>query len=90
MRYGCIPVVREIGGLHDTVDNFNPIDRKGNGFTFKTEDANMFYAAVVRALENYKHKRVWKNLVKRAMKQSNSWEIPANKYVELYHQVLKR
>ncbi len=90
MRYGCIPVVREIGGLHDTVDNFNPIDRKGNGFTFKTEDANMFYAAVVRALENYKHKRVWKNLVKRAMKQSNSWEIPAKKYVELYLKVLKR
>lgn len=89
MRYGCIPVVREIGGLHDTVENFNPADRKGNGFTFKTEDANMFYAAVVRALENYKHKRIWRALVKRAMKQSNSWEIPAKKYIELYYKVLK-
>lgn len=88
MRYGCIPVVRAIGGLHDTVTNFNPTTGKGTGFTFKTEDENMFYAAVVRALENYKHRKVWHNLVKRAMKQSTSWEIPAKKYVELYKKVI--
>lgn len=90
MRYGCIPVVREIGGLYDTVDNFNPTLKQGTGFTFKTEDANLFYAAIIRALENYKHKTVWKSLVKRAMNQSNSWEIPAKKYVELYRKVLKK
>jgi starch synthase len=84
MRYGCIPVVREIGGLYDTVDNFSPIDKKGTGFTFFSEDANMFYAAIIRALENYKHTRVWRSLVKKVMRQSNSWEIPAKKYVELY------
>ena len=89
MRYGCIPVVREIGGLQDTVEDFNPADRQGNGFTFKTEDPSMFYAAVIRALENYKHKRVWQGLVRRVMKQSNSWEIPAKKYVELYQEALK-
>lgn len=88
MRYGCIPVVRAIGGLHDTVTNFNPTTGKGTGFTFKTEDENMFYAAVVRALENYKHRKVWHNLVRRAMKQSTSWEIPAKKYVELYKKVI--
>ena len=38
MRYGCIPVVREIGGLYDTVEDFNPTTGKGIGFTFKTED----------------------------------------------------
>jgi starch synthase len=90
MRYGCIPVVREIGGLYDTVDDFNPALKSGTGFTFKTEDANLFYAAIIRALENYKHKTVWKNLVKRAMKQSNSWEIPAKKYVELYRKALRK
>lgn len=84
MRYGCIPVVREIGGLYDTVDNFNPAEKKGNGFTFSTEDSYMFYAAIIRALENYKHTRTWQNLVVRVMRQSNSWEIPAKKYVELY------
>ncbi len=90
MRYGCIPVVREIGGLYDTVDNFNPTSRQGTGFTFKSEDANIFYGTIIRALENYKYKAVWKKLVKRVMQQSNSWEIPAKKYVELYLQVLKK
>ncbi|MDI3496018.1 MAG: starch synthase [Patescibacteria group bacterium] len=84
MRYGCIPVVREIGGLYDTVDNFNPAEKKGNGFTFSSEDPYMFYAAIIRALENYKYTRTWQSLVKRVMRQSNSWEIPAKKYVELY------
>lgn len=88
MRYGCIPVVRAIGGLHDTVTNFNPTTGKGTGFTFKMEDEHMFYTAVVRALENYKHQKVWNNLVRRAMKQSTSWEIPAKKYVELYKKVI--
>jgi starch synthase len=89
MRYGCIPIVREIGGLYDTVENFNPTTKRGTGFTFETEDEAMFYAAVIRALENYKHKKTWNNLVKRAMKQSNSWEIPAKKYLELYKKAFK-
>lgn len=89
MRYGCIPIVREIGGLYDTVENFNPTSKKGTGFTFKEEDEIVFYATIIRALENYKHKKVWSNLVKRAMKQSSSWEIPAQKYLKLYQKVLK-
>jgi len=89
MRYGCIPVVREIGGLYDTVDNFNPVNKEGNGFTFKADDSYMFYSAIVRALENRKHKRIWADLVKKVMRQSNSWEIPATKYVALYLKVLK-
>jgi len=88
MRYGCIPVVREIGGLYDTVENFDPESSQGTGFTFKTEDDLQFYAAIVRALENYKHRRVWSSLVRRVMKRSTSWEIPARKYVELYKRVL--
>ncbi len=89
MRYGCIPVVREIGGLYDTVEDFNPTTGKGTGFTFKTEDETLFYATIIRALENYKHKKVWESLVKRAMKRSTSWEIPARKYLELYKKVVK-
>ncbi len=87
MRYGCIPIVREIGGLYDTVDNFSPALKKGNGFTFKNEDEFDLYAAIVRALENYQHKTVWFALIKRAMRQSNGWEIPAKKYLELYRKV---
>jgi starch synthase len=90
MRYGCIPIVREIGGLYDTVENFNPTTKKGTGFTFKEEDEIVFYATIIRALENYKHKNAWLNLVKRAMRQSSSWEITARKYLKLYQTVLKK
>lgn len=88
MRYGCIPIVREVGGLYDTVDNYDPIAKTGNGFTFKTEELGLFFAAIVRALENYKHKKTFQNLVKTAMQQSNSWEIPAKKYIELYREAI--
>lgn len=84
MRYGCIPVVREIGGLYDTVDDYNPATGRGNGFTFAQEDSLDFFGAIVRGLENYQHRMAWESLVRQAMKQSNSWEIPAKKYVQLY------
>ncbi len=89
MRYGVIPIVREVGGLYDTVDNFNPSTGKGTGFTFKNENPFDFFGAVVRALEARKSKTTWHKLVSRAMKKSNSWEIPAKKYVELYKETLK-
>ena len=89
MRYGCIPIVREIGGLYNTVENFNPATGRGTGFTFPAEDELLFYAAIIRALENYQHQAIWNNLVRRAMKKSSSWEIPARKYLELYKKVLK-
>ncbi|MCF7860042.1 glycogen synthase [Patescibacteria group bacterium] len=84
MRYGCIPVVREIGGLYDTVDDYNPATKRGNGFTFQQEDGLDFFGAISRGLENFKHRFAWEDLVKQVMKQSNSWEIPAKKYVQLY------
>ncbi len=90
MRYGCIPVVRAIGGLYDTVENYDPVADTGNGFTFQADDESMFYTTIIRALENYKHKKAWEKLVKRAMKQSSSWEIPAQKYLELYKKALKK
>ncbi len=89
MRYGCIPIVREIGGLYDTVENFDPAMKTGTGFTFKTGDEMDFYSTIVRALENFKHKSIWTALIKRAMKRSHSWEIPAKKYLELYQKALK-
>ena len=89
MRYGCVPIVREIGGLYDTVENFSASSGSGTGFTFKNEDEFDLYEAIIRALENYQHKKVWDALVKRAMKQSNGWEIPAKKYLELYQKALK-
>lgn len=90
MRYGCIPVVRRVGGLYDTVANFNPKTNYGTGFSFAGFDKYSLFAAVVRALENRQHKNVWRALMIRAMKKSSSWEIPAKKYVSLYRKILKQ
>ena len=89
MRYGCVPVVRAIGGLYDTVDNFSPIKKTGTGFTFKNNDAIDLYTAIIRGLENYKHKIVWRSLIERVMNQSHGWEIPAKKYLELYKKAIR-
>ena len=89
MRYGSIPIVRDVGGLYDTVVNFNPNNNKGTGFSFKNYDEFSFWGAIIRALENYKYKKVWYDLIIRAMRKSSSWEIPAQKYVALYKKTLK-
>ncbi len=89
MRYGAIPIVRGVGGLYDTVDNFSPLTNWGTGFIFKMEDEFSFFGAIARALENYKYKKVWGEIIVRAMRKSSSWEIPARKYIELYKKALK-
>jgi len=84
MRYGCIPIVRATGGLGDTVINFDPDTNNGNGFVFKNYDKWQFFAQVVRALETYRHKNVWKRLQMNAMKSDFSWENSAVKYLKFY------
>lgn len=89
MRYGCIPVVHHIGGLADTVTNFNPITGKGNGFTFKRYESAALLVALARAIETYKYAATWKELVRRSMREANSWKIPAQKYIDLYRTAYK-
>ncbi|MCK4918988.1 MAG: glycogen/starch synthase [Candidatus Pacebacteria bacterium] len=88
LRYGSIPIVRETGGLSDTITNYNPRIGKGNGFVFKTYDPKDLLVAITRALENYKYKKEWQNIVKNGMQKSFSWEVPAKKYVLLYKKAL--
>lgn len=89
MRYGCIPVAREIGGLSDTVTDVDTGDEQSNGFVFENYDSYSFLAALSRAYAHFHHPITWHKLVERAMLQSNSWELPARKYIELYKKALK-
>jgi len=89
MRYGCIPIVRRVGGLYDTVENYDPVKETGTGFSFGRDNEFSLYGAIIRAIESKKYKNHWRNLIVRAMRQSNSWEIPAKKYEILYEQTLK-
>jgi starch synthase len=84
LRYGTIPVVRETGGLADTIRDYDPVAGTGNGFTFDTYDAWQFFAGVVRAAETFRHPALWAWLVKRAMTEDVSWSRSAHRYVQLY------
>lgn len=86
MRYGTIPIVRETGGLKDSV--FDAGGENGNGFTFKTYDAFDMLDAVKRAYTLFSDKRKWNALVRRAMKCDYSWKVSAEQYVELYQSLL--
>ncbi|MCK4891979.1 MAG: glycogen/starch synthase [Candidatus Pacebacteria bacterium] len=88
LRYGSIPIVRETGGLSDTITNYNPRTKNGNGFVFKTYDPQDLLVAIVRALETYKYKEDWRNLAKKGMQESFSWEVPAKKYNILYKKAI--
>ncbi len=92
LRYGTIPVVRETGGLADTIIDANDENLKNGtatGFTMKGYFAAELLFSIDRALEMYKSKPQWSALIRNAMKQDWSWEKSAYKYVELFQSVLK-
>lgn len=84
MRYGAIPIVRATGGLTDTVEDFDPEKDQGFGFVFSDFDKWAFFAQIVRALEVYRHKEIWRSLQKRVIQQDNSWEGRALDYLKLF------
>ena len=88
MRYGCVPVVRSVGGLADTVQEYDPKTGDGNGFTFIHYDAWELFAAIVRALEVYRFKDIWRTLQQRGMEADHSWHASAMRYVDVYQNAL--
>ena len=88
LRYGTVPIVRETGGLKDSISDSG--DGKGNGFTFQTYDSQDMLGAVRRAIAVYWNEEGgWKVLMKRAMECDNSWGKSANEYIRLYRAMLK-
>lgn len=87
LRYGAIPIVRETGGLKDSIQDSG--DGVGNGFTFQTYDGGDMLDAIRRALESYSEQDGWKVLVERAMQCDFSWGRSANEYIRLYRELMK-
>ncbi len=85
LRYGTLPIVRQTGGLKDSVQDSG--DGKGNGFTFLTYTPEDMVDAIMRAKNSYENKKEWQALVKRAMQCDNSWSASAKSYVQLYKEV---
>ena len=88
LRYGSIPIVRETGGLSDTVFSFNEQSCEGNGFSFKNYNAHDMLYTIKRAIGFYQNKDLWNKLIGNAMSGDYSWENSANKYVDLYKNLL--
>ena len=89
MRYGTVPVVHATGGLKDTVPPADENGRGGLGFTFQSYNADDFMAAVKRALNLYNNDREgFRALQKYEMEQDFSWNVPAGRYMELFHNML--
>ncbi|MGN0276212.1 MAG: glycogen synthase [Hominisplanchenecus sp.] len=85
MHYGTIPIVRETGGLKDTVEPYNKYYNTGNGFTFNHYDAGLLLDAINRAKTLYFTNRwCWDEMVQRDMDKNLSWDNSAKQYKDLY------
>ncbi|RLQ97836.1 glycogen synthase GlgA [Falsibacillus albus] len=90
MKYGAIPIVRETGGLNDTVQAFNEYTGEGNGFSFANFNAHDMLYTYRRAIYFYHEKETWEKIVQNAMKQDYSWAQSAFKYNDLYADLVIR
>lgn len=85
MRYGTLPIVRETGGLKDTVTPYNQYTKEGNGFSFANYNAHEMFFTLQRALKLYEEDReTWNVLVENAMNTDNSWSKSAKEYIKTY------
>lgn len=90
MRYGAIPVVRETGGLKDTVTPYNKYTGEGTGFLFRDYNAHEMMYALKRALKLYGNIGEWLKLVQNAMTADFSWKFSAKEYEDLYQELISR
>ncbi|MDN3018126.1 glycogen synthase GlgA [Paenibacillus sp. BSR1-1] len=90
MKYGAIPIVRETGGLNDTVKSWNEVTGEGNGFSFRNFNAHDMLYTIRRALSFYHDREAWESLVKQAMEMDFSWAQSAFSYNQLYAELITR
>ncbi|MDD6615649.1 MAG: glycogen/starch synthase, partial [Lachnospiraceae bacterium] len=89
LRYGTVPIVRETGGLKDTVIPYNEYESTGTGFSFANYNAHEMFNTVKYAMSvYYNKKREWNKLIDRGMAADFSWNSSAKKYEQLYRDLL--
>ncbi|MFJ7638114.1 glycogen synthase GlgA [Peribacillus sp. NPDC097225] len=89
MRYGALPLVRETGGLRDTVIPYNQFTGEGNGFSFTNYNAHDMLHTIEQAVGMYKFQpKRWKQLTENAMNEDFSWDSSSSEYIDLYESLL--
>ena len=90
LRYGTIPVVRETGGLKDTVQQYDKYTNEGNGFVFPNYNAHELMYAVKKALAMRKNLQIWQKIIQNAMNADYSWKESAREYKALYEKLMTK
>ncbi|MBE6890828.1 MAG: glycogen synthase GlgA [Ruminococcaceae bacterium] len=86
-RYATVPVVRETGGLYDSIRSYNEFTGEGNGFTFTNYNAHDMMYTIRRAMAFYRNKEEWNKIMKKAISEDFSWAASSESYIELYESI---
>ena len=89
LRYGTVPIVRAVGGLDDTVQNWDAVSETGNGFKFRQYRSDRLLEKIYEARFAYEDKKTWAKIQRNGMAVDNSWENAARNYVRLYQMTLR-
>ena len=87
--YGTVPIVRAVGGLDDTVEQFDPQTMKGTGFKFKPYTGEVLLETVQTALKVYEDRNAWQTLMRNGMERDYSWPTSAREYVKVYERAIR-
>ncbi|WP_428911234.1 glycogen synthase GlgA [Niallia sp. Krafla_26] len=90
LKYGTLPIVRETGGLNDTIQSYNENTCEGNGFSFSNFNAHDMLYTIRRAIQFYHKNAVWSHLKENAMNMNYSWSQSARKYHQIYRELVSR
>ena len=90
LKYGTVPIVRETGGLADSVEQIDPEAASGTGILFRDYDANGLAWALNTALDLYANQRLWKKIMRNGMKKNFSWDEQGAHYVSLYRKLVNK
>ena len=88
LKYGTVPIVNAVGGLADTITNFDPATGEGNGFVMRAQTPKALLEAVERVIETYQRKRVWSSIMKSGMRQDFSWNRAVEEYTDLFKKLV--
>jgi starch synthase len=89
LRYGTVPIVRRTGGLADSVDDYDPGTKSGDGIVFDDYTDAGLRGAMETALDLYEDKAEWKHIVQNGMARNFSWEQQGARYVELFRRLIQ-
>jgi starch synthase len=89
LKYGTVPVVRAVGGLDDTIEDWNPKTKAGTGFKFRDYTPAALKGSLERALALYRSPKLWRDMQLKGMAKDHSWDASAAEYVKVYERAIK-